>query len=224
MYEQFKPTLAPFYFPGCLYHPLLLWTNRPSQKPTSLCNSYFIHLNCVFMAILSQLSPLIFIAYSKITSKQFFFRPWACYYAHNEKKLKSTLLTAVKSPQRVFKAYLASHYKQPPHTSVQSTSFINSTWCIFHTVNNTFICLSKHNARDWTTLLPVCPQTGPRGKACRVGPRPLFSLPGQLIGFAVRRDGEVAFMLLCVVVIAVVIFVQDCVVCVGIYMYCGIMI
>ena len=57
-----------------------------------------------------------------------------------------------------------------------------------------------------------------------MGPRPLFSLPGQLIGFAVRRDGEVAFMLLCVVVIAVVIFVQDCVVCVGIYMYCGIMI
>ena len=57
-----------------------------------------------------------------------------------------------------------------------------------------------------------------------MGPRPLFSLPGQLIGFADGRGCEVAFMLLCVVVIPVVIFVQDCVVCVGIYMYYGIMI
>ena len=57
-----------------------------------------------------------------------------------------------------------------------------------------------------------------------MGPRPLFSLPGQLIGFADGRGGEVAFMLLCVVIVPVVIFVQDCVVCVGIYMYYGIMI
>ena len=45
----------------------------------------------------------------------------------------------------------------------------------------------------------------------------LFSVPRQLIGFANGGDGEVALILLCVFVIAGVIYVKDC--CVYIYLY-----
>ena len=52
------------------------------------------------------------------------------------------------------------------------------------------------------------------------GNQALFSIPGQLIGFANGGAGEVEFMLLCVVIIAGVIYVQYCVVCIGICMHC----
>ena len=52
------------------------------------------------------------------------------------------------------------------------------------------------------------------------GNQALFSIPGQLIGFANGGTGEVEFMLLCVVIIAGVIYVQYCVVCIGICMHC----
>ena len=52
-----------------------------------------------------------------------------------------------------------------------------------------------------------------------MGTRALFSVPGQLIWFANGGGGEVAFVLLSVIVMVGVIYVKDCVVCVFIYLY-----